>query len=100
MRNATKRRMFPLKYRKRYESYTVTHILKTAKVFLSIFSAVLLILNCLRFGFLMKRLKDLLTNYKLPKQRKTRNQTVPSVQSVTTRTRESFGVLQKWMLTM
>src|SRR3989344_420683 len=44
----------------------------------------------------MKRLKDLLTNYKPPKQRKKKNQIVLSVPSATMRTRERFGVLVKW----
>src|SRR3989338_5977059 len=46
--------------------------------------------------FLMRQLKDLLTNYKPPKQRKKKNQIVLSVPSATMRTRERFGVLVKW----
>src|SRR3989338_10960951 len=88
--------MTRLEYQRRYGSSTVTRILKTAKVFLSIFSVVSLTQSYLKFESLTKQLREVLTQHRPLKQRKKANQIVQIVLLDMMPTRIKFGVLAKW----
>ena len=78
----------------------VIRISKVVKVFLSLFSVVLLIQNYLKSEFLMKQPKKRFMQHKPLKQRKKANQTARIVSLAMMLTRVKFGVLAKWTPTM